>query len=136
MRVAFFKSAIEGFKEKPLLGLGYRRYEAHSTRLKKKAQLPFSNQSGHAHNNYLEHLASLGILGFISFILFLFFWGYEMCNNFNLLNQIFFAFYINFLLSGFTQYTFGDGECLFFIMARYTITQVINLRAFKKVIRQ
>ena len=124
-RISLFKAAIEGFKESPILGLGHRNFEANSKRLKQKAGLPYPEHSGHAHNNYLEHLASLGSIGFIAFMLFVIFWGIEMWRNFTPLNQVFFAFYINFLVSGLTQYTFGDGENLFFIMGCYTITQVL-----------
>ena len=116
-RLAFFSSALKAVYERPFWGYGYKNYEPHSKALKERYNIPWKNQSGHAHNNFLEHLAGTGIIGLIAFLFFCFFWLKETYQK----NEIIFPFVVAFLVSGMTQYTFGDGENLFFILAIFSL---------------
>ncbi len=116
-RLAFFKTALKATSERPVWGYGYKNYEPHSKALKKKYDIPWSEHSGHAHNNYLEHLASTGIAGFIALLAFCLLWLKETYQR----NEIIFPFVLAFLISGFTQYTFGDGENLFFLLGIFSL---------------
>ena len=60
-RIAFFKGAIYGFMESPVVGLGVKNIEPNMTRLKIKNNVEDS-KSGHSHNIYLEVLAIRGLL--------------------------------------------------------------------------
>lgn len=116
-RLSFFNTAINAFYEKPIFGWGHRNFEPHVVALKKKYDLPFPEQPGHAHSNYLEILASKGFIGLCFFLLFVFAWLKESYNN----SPIIFSFIISFLISGSVQYTFGDSENLMLIMIVYCI---------------
>lgn len=115
-RIAFFKTAYAAFKEKPLLGFGYRNFEANSREIKKRHNIGHQHFAGHAHNNALEHLASTGALGFVAFIVFCLLWLKESYRE-----PILFAFVMSFLISGLFQYTFGDGENLFLILGVFSL---------------
>jgi O-antigen ligase len=115
-RIAFYRAAYAAFTEKPLLGLGFKNFEPNSKDIKKRHDIPRTHEAGHAHSNVLEHLASTGGLGALAFLLFVFFWLKETYDE-----PILFAFVMSFFISGMTQYTFGDGENVFFIMAIYSL---------------
>lgn len=123
-RISHFMGAIHAFKERPFLGIGYKNYEPQSTKIKNKYNLSFPDNIGHAHSNYLEHLASTGAIGLLSFLLFLIFWMKESYST-----PFLFIFVLNFFTSGFTQYTFGDGENLFLILGIYSLTAIQIPRA-------
>lgn len=115
-RITFFETAYAAFKEKPLLGFGYRNFEANSIAIKKRHDIGHQHFAGHAHNNALEHLASTGALGFLAFIIFCLLWLKETYRE-----PIVFSFVMSFLISGLFQYTFGDGENLFLIMGIFSL---------------
>ncbi len=115
-RIAFFETAYAAFKEKPLLGFGYRNFEANSRAIKVRHDIGHQYFAGHAHNNALEHLASTGALGFLAFIIFCLLWLKEAYRE-----PIVFSFVMSFLISGLFQYTFGDGENLFLIMGIFSL---------------
>ncbi len=123
-RLSLYQAAYYAFKDKPLLGLGYRNFENQSVRIKMEHNLDQVDFAGTAHNNFLEHLASTGILGFLCMVLFHVFWAYEMWNRKDLIGNIGLAFISSLLISGQVEYTLGDGETLFFIMFVYAWTQV------------
>jgi O-antigen ligase len=114
-RIAFYKTALTVFKEKPLLGYGYRNFEQQVPVLKERYNIEYPERGGHAHNNVLEHLASTGLVGAIAFILFLGLWLGEAYHK-----SWLFAFVISFITSGMVQYTFGDGENLFLILSMFS----------------
>lgn len=116
-RLSHFSGAYHAFKERPLLGYGYKNYEPKSTTIKERYDITYPDSVGHAHSNYLEHLASTGVLGFVAFVAFVLLWLYESYQ----LNGALFIFVLNFFISGFTQYTFGDGENLFLIFGIYSL---------------
>ncbi|MBT6326684.1 MAG: O-antigen ligase family protein [Bdellovibrionales bacterium] len=123
LRIAFFQSTLYAVKEKPLLGWGYRNFEPNSKMIKEKYNLYDPTYGGHAHNNLLEHLASTGIIGFIFTLLFYITWAREAYLRNDIFGKLLFPFVISFIVSGMVQYTFGDAENLFFIMALYSIFQ-------------
>ena len=124
-RILLWKSSIDLFKENPVLGVGYLNFESLS---KKTIRMNYKNEGdvfgGHAHNNFLEHLASTGILGFTALLIFHFFWMKEMFRRNDLMGRLVFPFIISFFISGQFQYTFGDGENLFFIMGIWMLSQM------------
>ena len=77
-RVSQAKMAWEAFKEKPILGQGYRSLEERDLSIKQKYGINHKDFTGHAHNNHLEILATTGILGFIAYFMWLFFWFKEI----------------------------------------------------------
>lgn len=115
-RIAFYKTAYMAFTERPLFGYGYRNFEPNVKKLKRRYDIGWPEFGGHAHNNALEHLASTGALGFIGFIVFCLLW---LKNTYN--EPILFAFVMSFCMSGLFQYTFGDGENLFFILGIFSL---------------
>lgn len=123
LRLSLFEASWMAFKEDPWIGKGYRNFEPQSRRIKSDYGLPFDSFGGHAHNNFLEHLASTGLPGFIALLLFHLFWLLEMYRRDDLIARLTFPFVIGFTISGQFQYTFGDGENLFFIMAVWAFSQ-------------
>lgn len=121
-RLSFFEAAYEGFKEKPLFGWGYRNFEPNVKEIKARHQIAFPDFGGHAHNNYLEHLAATGILGFIAVLFFSLAWIVESYKRF----EFFFPLAISFFVSGQVQYTFGDGENLFLLIPMVILPFVIK----------
>lgn len=121
-RVGQFKAAIYGFKEKPVWGLGFRNFEPHSLRLKKKyGGWDKYDFVGHAHNNFLEMLAGCGIIAFIFFLIFHFMTFKEILAFKHPAASIYLAFFFGFTFSGLFQSTIIDGENMFLIMGTYAI---------------
>ncbi|MCY4524947.1 MAG: O-antigen ligase family protein, partial [Halobacteriovoraceae bacterium] len=123
-RFFLWQAALKAFQESPFLGKGYLNFEGQSTRIKKDYNIPSQKFSGHAHNNYMEFLASTGLIGFLMLFLFHIFWFLEMFKRDDLLANITAPFVIAFFISGLFQYTFGDGENLFLIMAVWSLSQM------------
>lgn len=123
IRISQYQAAIAAFKEKPLIGWGYRNFESNAFDIKKRNGIDYAEFYGHAHNNYLEFLAATGIFGFISFVLFVIFWMREMWVRTDALGVILLPFVISFSISGLFQNTINDAENMFFIMFIYTLSQ-------------
>ena len=121
-RIAFFQAAYESFREHPLFGIGYKQFEFNSLNIKKRHSIEWQNQSGHAHNNFLEHLASLGIFGALSFLMFSIFWFFESIKIRESQRYLTQSFCVCVGISGLTQYTFGDAENSVFIMLVWLLT--------------
>jgi O-antigen ligase len=115
-RLAFYASALTVLKDKPLLGYGYRNFEPNVKKIKAKYDIAFPTFGSHAHNNVLEHLGSTGIIGAVLLVIFFGLWLGEAYQKGWL-----FSFVISFLISGMVQYTFGDGENLFLILAVFSL---------------
>ncbi|MCE0493756.1 O-antigen ligase family protein [Vibrio salinus] len=76
VRLDLWYSAIQSFKESPLIGQSFKKREEMLSTLykeKKIGPLAVGIKRAHAHNQYFEMLASYGILGIFAFILLLFF---------------------------------------------------------------
>jgi O-antigen ligase len=127
-RIAYYQAAWEGFKEKPLLGYGYRNFEPNVMAIKARHDIGWPKLGGHAHNNFLEHLAATGGLGALAFIAFFVLWAYEMIRRNDVIGEAGLVFVVSCSVSGLFQYTFGDSANVFMIMAIYTLTQVKNYK--------
>ncbi|MCY4523551.1 MAG: O-antigen ligase family protein, partial [Halobacteriovoraceae bacterium] len=122
LRLEFFETAYHAFKERPFWGFGYRNFEPNVIDLKKKYNITMApDMAGHAHNNFLEHLASTGIIGALAFLLFCLFWTIDSYKRKDIAGKIIFPVTISFMVSGMLQYTFGDGENLFLLMLLWAI---------------
>ncbi len=134
IRLSQYEAAYKGFLEKPLTGWGYRNFEPNAYDIKKRNGIDFAEFYGHAHNNYLEFLASTGIFGFISFCLFVLFWFIETLKRNDELSNILVPFIVSFSISGLFQNTINDGENMFVIMFIYSLTYAIRpgLALFKE----
>ena len=130
-RTSQWKAAIAGFKERPVLGLGYLNFEKMSVPLKIKYNIEADYFGGHAHSNYFEMLASTGIIGFLFFMLWQISWFIEMYRRDDLIGKLGVPFIVVFVVSGLTQATFTLGANLFFIMPVYALTQ-INYKILKE----
>ena len=123
-RISQWKTAWVGFKERPVLGLGYLNFEQVCPSLKIKYDIEAKNFCGHAHSNYFEMLASTGLIGFIFFLLWQGSWFIEMYKRDDLIARIAMPFIIVFIVGGLTQATFTLGANLFLIMPFYALSQV------------
>ena len=123
-RVSQWKTAIVGFKERPVFGLGYLNFEKMCTSLKIKYNIEVQDFSGHAHSNYFEMLASTGAVGFIFFMLWQITWFVELLKRDDLIAKVGIGFIVAFMVGGLTQSTFTLGANLFFIMPAYAVTMI------------
>jgi O-antigen ligase len=126
-RVGSWLGAIKAFEERPWLGYGFLNYEPFSREIKSRYHLPHADFGGHAHNDFLEILATSGLLGAICFVLWFGFWANEMWRKKGLFRDLVFPFIVAVVVSGFTQVTFSDGENTFFLMIVYALSQVLTL---------
>lgn len=133
-RISQWRAALMAFKERPVLGYGYLNFENYSVPIKKRYNLGELQFGGHAHNNFLEMLASTGILGFLCYTGWLIAWFIEMYKRDDLIANISLPFIIVFMVSGLTQSTISLGVNLFFVMAAYAIgqTKFISNLSFHK----
>ncbi len=126
-RIAFFQTALKAFQEKPLFGWGYRNLEPNILKIKKRYNinfLGFPNKTGHAHNNFLEHLATTGIIGFTAFFFWHLYWALESFRRKDIISSLSVPFVMCFFIGGLTQYTFGDSENLFLILNIWVLGQI------------
>jgi O-antigen ligase len=126
IRLSQYQAAYKGFLEKPLTGWGYRNFEPNAYDIKKRNGIDFADFYGHAHNNYLEFLASTGIFGFTSFCAFVLLWLYEMYKRNDEFSELMIPFIISFSISGLFQNTINDGENMFVIMCIYSLCYSIK----------
>jgi O-antigen ligase len=123
-RVSQWQTAVVAFKERPILGMGYLNFEKMCPSLKVKYDIGQKQFCGHAHNIYLENLASSGFLGFLFLVLWQIFWIYEMFARKDLLGKMMISLIGVFIIGGMTQATFTLGANLFLIMGLYSISFV------------
>lgn len=121
-RVWIYKTAIKAFEKNPLFGLGFRNFEPLSKEIKKEYDIPDKDFQGHAHNNFLEHLASTGLLGFLAVVIWHLLWGLDLWKSKNFVSDGVLAFLLTFFISGQVQYTFGDSENLFLILSVFALS--------------
>ena len=124
IRLSLWQTAFHSFKERPLLGLGYLNFEPQSKKIKTAHNLPHPEFAGHAHNNFIEYLASTGIFGLSAILLFHLFWFLEMFKRNDRTALLIPPLCVSLFISGQFQYTLGDGENLFFIMTVWALSQV------------
>lgn len=123
-RVGSWRAAIKAFEERPILGFGLLNFEPHSSELKIKYNLNNAYFKGHAHNIFLEFLATTGFVGFGLFLLWIVFWFKEMLSRNDILSNVAIPVIIAFIVGGLTQSTFVLADNTFFITAFYMITQI------------
>jgi O-antigen ligase len=124
IRVSLYKAAWNGFLERPVFGLGYKKFEPQSTRLKADYDLDFKKFGGHAHNNYLEMLSGTGAIGLILFVLFQIFWLLETLKRDGFIGIFLPSFIVSFMVSGLFQNTITDSENIFTAMFLYSLSYV------------
>lgn len=122
IRLVQYQTAFAVFKDKPLIGVGWERFSEVSADYKRKLNLGFESFQSHAHNNYLEILASSGLFALIAFLMWIIFWGWEIYRRGDLFGKIFLGFLVSFNISGLFQCTMTDGENLFFLLGLYSIS--------------
>jgi len=120
-RLGQWKTALAAFHDYPFLGVGYMNFEPLCYSIKSSHKIPPYDFCGHAHNNFLEILATTGVLGFILFIVWLLFWFKEVVGKNNLAARMSLPLIIVFVIGGLTQSTFTLGASLFLIMPMYMI---------------
>lgn len=125
-RISQWRAAIKAFEERPYLGYGYLNFEQHSVPIKKRYNIGELQFGGHAHNNFLEMLASTGIIGFTSYIIWLVLWFIEIYKRNDIVSKISLPLFVAFIISGLTQSTISLGVNLFFIMGAYAIFQATS----------
>lgn len=119
----------------PTIGVGYRQLEQNGDKLKEELRLPkdkwetidgtevASHFISHAHNNFLEAFASGGVLAGLAFLGFCISWARETWAS-GLGRVLFLPSVAAFIVSGFFECTFLDGEVLTMIMLLYVASQV------------
>lgn len=131
-RVSQWRGATLVFFENPVTGVGYRQLEKNFDSFKERLNLPKEkvNEEGkptwyvsHAHNNYLEAFAATGFLGGFAFLGFCIFWIRETWSS-RLGRVLFLPGVAAFIVSGFFECTFIDGELLTIIMLLYVASQI------------
>lgn len=127
-RLAFYETAIRAFQEKPIFGWGYKNFEPNVKALKAKYGIARPEFAGHAHNNFLEHLATTGIIGFLALLWFHLAWLRESWSGQGFLAYISLPFIIGLTVSGLVQVTMGDGENLFFILNLWAMSKAAEAR--------
>jgi O-antigen ligase len=134
MRLNQLKVGWKIFQDKPFLGIGYRSFEERDIYYKKKNNLPFVDMPLHAHNNFMEFLATTGLIGFLCYLTWLIGWGGFLWTKRNCLwGPYFLAIYVYFLISGLFQSTFIDSEFAFTFFALYALSHILPGSKFKKV---
>ena len=123
-RISLWRAGLKAFHENPLLGKGFLNFEAESKNIKERYDLSLKKFGGHAHNNFIEYLASTGILGLLMLFLFHLFWFMEVYKRKDIVSNIVLPFVVALFVSGQFQYTLGDGENLFLIMIVWTLSQI------------
>lgn len=119
----------------PAIGVGYRQLEQNGDKLKEELRLPkdrwetvegrevASHYVSHAHNNYLEVFASGGVFAGLAFLGFCISWARETWES-GLGRLLFLPSVAAFIVSGFFECTFLDGEVLTMIMLLYVASQI------------
>jgi len=138
-RIELWRANLEFYKMRPLIGVGFRKNgDLSGPYLKDKLKTEHVF-AGHAHNNFLEMLASTGIIGAsiwliwcllpLGFLLWLKVHGHP-------LSQGFMVAWVVFHISGLTQVNFWDGKVLHQValMLGWTLFFTFNTKANTKKI--
>lgn len=123
-RIGTWKAALKAVEERPIFGFGMQNFEPHSRELKEKYHINNANFKGHAHNIFLEFLATTGIVGFSFFMLWLFFWFKEMLDRADLVGAVMLPLIAAFVIASQTQSTFVLADNTFFMTFMYMMSQI------------
>lgn len=121
-RYSLWQTAVSAYKEKPIIGWGYLNFEHYSLEIKHRYGYAKPDYGGHAHNSYLEVLASTGTIGFLAFLTWIGCWVVELFKRNDLWSNVELAVLGAFFVGGITQATISLGINLFFIMAIYALS--------------
>lgn len=124
-RLGAWLGAVEAFKMRPILGVGYLNYDPLSKKIKEEHGLPAPYYQGNAHNDYLEILACEGAIGFLVFLSWMGFWIVETYRKGKLAQAFVYPGILAFLVSGLTQVTLYTSETLVFFMLTYALSIVL-----------
>ncbi len=127
-RVSQWQAAVIAANENPVLGLGYKAFEAKVTEIKERHHLPYPTFAGHAHSNFFEHLGSTGWIGLIALLAFHFLWFFEAYKMGGAMGSTMMAFVVSLFVSGQFQYTLGDGENLYLVMMVYMLWHALYMK--------
>lgn len=114
-RVRLWRVNLELFRDRPLLGVGFRQNEeaAHAWFRTQNSVEP-GTFIGHAHNNWIEALAGIGLLGFAAF----FWWNAVVLRTLWRVRAVapyaigLFCAWIAFHINGLTQVNFWEGKVM------------------------
>jgi O-antigen ligase len=124
-RLSQAKVGMHLFFDNPFFGAGFSSIEERDSKVKEKYNISDKDFVGHAHNNFIEILATTGLLGFAFFILWIFFWIKEVLAIQSVgLRSFFIALITGFLVTGLFQSTFIDSEYSFSLFALYGLSFV------------
>lgn len=124
-RLSQWKAAYYAYTERPILGYGYMNFEPRCYEIKARYNIEKQNFCGHAHNNFLEILATTGMLGFIFFVAWLTLWIKESLMRADVAARIGLPLIVVFIAGGLTQSTFTIGASLILIAPMYLFTKLI-----------
>jgi histidinol-phosphate phosphatase family protein len=128
IRINMWKSSVEVFKNYPLFGVGLKNVKEIHRYYYMKLNLPEKYyKRSHLHSNFIHMLVERGIFGLLAFLYVFsiyFYYGIKKAMNVSD-DEKFFIFgclfaILGFLLSGITEYSYGDSEIqmiMWFIMA-------------------
>lgn len=137
-RIILYSNSLELFKEKPIIGIGWREFKKHSLGLIN------SDVGSHPHNIYLQLLTEFGIIGFILFIIpviYLYYKTYRMLRILSSQNDslqkwkfsIQFSFYSQtfFILYGLTGNLLTDHNFLlmYFFACSISLSALLKLKS-------
>lgn len=116
-RKTVWAGAWQMFKDRPLLGVGFGRTGLYSATYAEIALGKKPEFSSHAHDNFLDIMASMGTLGLVAFVLW---WGYLFWECFRCFRSFpaeekwlpaaALAGFLSFQINGLTQVNFWDGK--------------------------
>ncbi|OQA89702.1 MAG: D-glycero-beta-D-manno-heptose-1,7-bisphosphate 7-phosphatase [Elusimicrobia bacterium ADurb.Bin231] len=118
VRINMWKASVEIFKDYPIFGVGKKNIKGIFSYKYKKLNLPSQYfMLSHLHNNFIHLLVERGIVGLLSFLYLVFAIFYFAIKRIRkstrdekfIITGCLFAFF-GFLISGLTEYSYGDSE--------------------------
>jgi len=121
-RFTIWQRGLKIFRIEPVFGVGMNNIKPHYRKLCSPAEIlgntVYGRVYGHLHNNFLQYLVMTGFLGLLAFVwfdieMFVFLWRLPGRTEDPFLHALLGAgpvLWLAFLMSGMTEYTFGDEE--------------------------
>lgn len=136
-RIALWRAGINMFLDHPILGVG----DIDLAKLYRQYKRPEDKEiQGHLHNNYFHFIAIGGVVGFVSVMLLLikiFLFLLNVVKKFqpdsfeHTLALGFIGVFVSFIISGLTEWNFGDHEIITFIW--FVVGMSISLKRSKEI---
>lgn len=115
-RIVMWETGIKIFKDNPVFGIG----DIDIKKVYQMYKIPESHGEGsHMHNNFMQILVNFGIIGLISWLILILYIFFRQVKIFtktkndeflNLLSLISVTSFIALMVTGLTEYNFGDAE--------------------------